>query len=471
MTTSTGPVLFSATSPAGQLNSVLAVAAELSRRAVPDLWFASYDDARSRIESASTRSPVNFVSLDPAHPTGIEMGESDVVERVQHSDPMSTDGFMAIVNKHLSAPRIRVSTYRNMLGVIDRLRPRLMVVDILNASSMDAAMTRGIPFVMTVPGLPSYAFRLPLRYPSPVTGLPRRMNFSQHAANVWFKFRLGAALAPALGSPYVKACRSEGIKNPTANRYVYSDAAAMVLAPSVFGLEYEFALPPRAHLIGAFLPSEPDAVRSDDHGLSRWLDDHTSVVYLGFGTIMRLSRAQIAALLAAVRRLAPHHAFLWKLPESQQGLLPAAPLPDNLRVESWLPSQTAVLAHPHVRAFVTHGGANGFHESVFHGKPMLVMPAWLDCHAVARRAVDSGVGLAVDRPDAVTGDEAAAKITRILTEGSFRERAEHWAERLREAGGVGRAADLVLELAAGGPDVPVTPPDAASRTPAPERPA
>lgn len=445
MTTSTGPIIFSSHSHAGQLNSVLAVATEVSRRAVLDVWVASHDDARSKIGAAATHTPINFISLDPSHPTGIEWDE-DAVEIVQRSDPLSTAGYMTIVNKALRFPQVRIGAYRNMLDVIDRLQPSLMVVDILNAASMDAAMTRGVPFVMTVPSLPSHAFRLPLRYPCPITGLPTRMTPSQHVSNVWFKLRLHAALARALGNPYFKACRSAGIKNPTANRYVYANAAAKVLAPSVFGLEYEFALPPRAHLIGAFLSPEANALRSADPGLPRWLDENTSVVYLGFGTVMRLTRGQIAALLVAVRRLGPQHKFLWKLSESQQELLPPTPLPGNLRVESWLPSQPDVLAHPHVRAFVTHGGGNGFHESVYHGKPVLVMPAWLDCHAVARRAVDSGVGLSVDRPAAVTGDEAATKIMRILTEGSFRERAEYWAGRLREAGGVARAADLVLEL-------------------------
>jgi polyene glycosyltransferase len=156
----------------------------------------------------------------------------------------------------------------------------------------------------------------------------------------------------------------------------------------------------------------------------------------------------MAALLVAVRQLGPEHKFLWKLSKSQQELLPPTSLPDNLRVESWIPSQLGVLAHPHVRAFVTHGGANGFHESIYYGKPVLVMPAWLDCYAIARRAIDSGVGLAIDRPATVTGDEVATKIMRILTEDSFRQRAEYWAQSLREAGGVARAADLILELKA-----------------------
>jgi polyene glycosyltransferase len=449
MSAPAGPVLFSCISRTGQLNPILAIAAELSRHAVPDLWFASYVDSRSKIEAASTRTQINFVSLDPRNPTGIKWGESDL-EMMQCSGPMSTDGIMALLKKTInSPPEWRISAYRNMLDVIDRIQPSLMVIDTLNPSSMDAAMTRDVPFIVTVPALPSCALRLPWDYPSPITNLPRKMNFSQYFSNIFFKFRLRAAiLAHTPVISFTKKCKSIGIKNPSANPYVYTDAAAMVLTSSVFGLEYEFPLSPRVRLIGAFLPPEPDNHRIEDPDLSRWLDDNTSVVYLGFGTLMRLPPAQMAALLVAVRRLGPEHKFLWKLSKSQQELLPPTSLPDNLRVESWIPSQLGVLAHPHVRAFVTHGGANGFHESIYYGKPVLVMPAWLDCYAIARRAIDSGVGLAIDHPATVTSDEVATKITRILTEDSFRQRAEYWAQRLREAGGVARAADLILELKA-----------------------
>lgn len=446
MSASTGPVLFSCISQAGQLNPMLAIATELSRRAVPDLWFASYDDARSEIEAASTASQINFLSLDPRNPTGIEWDQDDL-ERMQGSAPLSTDGIMTLLKKIMSSPQWRISAYRNMLDVIDRIRPRLMVIDILNPSSMDAAMTRGVPFVVTVPSLPSTALRVPSTYPHPMTGLPLKMNVSQHLSNVLFKCRLNAAILTRTSAiSFVKKSRSLGIKNPSANRHVYTDSAKMVLTSSVFGLEYAFPVSSRVRPIGAFLSLESEDRGVESPDLSQWLDGNTSVVYLGFGTLMRLSQAQIAALLDAIRRLGPEHSFLWKLSKPQQDLLAPTSLPDNLRVESWIPSQTGVLAHPHVRAFVTHGGANGFHESIYYGKPVLVMPAWLDCHAIARRAIDSGVGLAIDRPAAVTGDEAATKLARILTEVSFREQAEHWGQRLREAGGVTRAADLILEL-------------------------
>jgi polyene glycosyltransferase len=186
---------------------------------------------------------------------------------------------------------------------------------------------------------------------------------------------------------------------------------------------------------------------------------------MGFGTIMRPSRRQVRALVDVCAALSPEHQVLWKLPVSAQGFLPAV-LPRNLRVEGWVPSQLAVLAHPHVRVFFNHGGGNSVHEGLFFGKPLLVMPFWLDCHDFAVRVVDSGAGLSVRHVDEPDRDDIVGKLRRLLGEPVFRERAEYWAGRLRAAGGAAAAADIVLknrdhilqgQPAAPSPRAPLTP--------------
>jgi polyene glycosyltransferase len=274
------------------------------------------------------------------------------------------------------------------------------------------------------------------------------MRLGQKLANLLFMLRTGAAQVTR--SPFlVFTCQRKamGIANPSGSLSAYCDAAAAIFCYSVFGLEYPFLTPPHLHLLGTMVPSSPCGIayRNEDE-LWQWLERHPSVIYVGLGTLVRLSRAQIATLLAAFGRLAPSHYVLWKLHDSQQALLPPrALLPPNVRIEHWVASQLDVLAHPHVRAFLTHGGGNGFHEGIYFGKPLLVMPFWLDCYDFAVRAVDSGVGLALDRPPEFTTNEIATKLMRLLTESTFCERARYWGDRLREAGGVGRAADLILE--------------------------
>ncbi|MGH3374564.1 MAG: hypothetical protein ACRDP6_07485 [Actinoallomurus sp.] len=105
------------------------------------------------------------------------------------------------------------------------------------------------------------------------------------------------------------------------------------------------------------------------------------------------------------------------------------------------PSQLDVLAHPNVRVFFNHAGANSFHEGIHFGKPLLMRPLWFDCDDIAVRAADSGIGLVVDPTETIDPDDVVSNLTRPLTEDSFRERAEHRAERQHATSGVRTAAD------------------------------
>jgi polyene glycosyltransferase len=156
-----------------------------------------------------------------------------------------------------------------------------------------------------------------------------------------------------------------GFDNPFANIERYIDAAEAIFCYSVFGLEYQFRVPRHLHLLGAMVPSESPETQKNTDDLSRWLDAHPSVIYVGLGTLVQLSKAQLTTLVDAFKRLWPNHHILWKLPDSQRTLLPAGEvLPSNVRIERWIPSQLGVLAHPNVRVSVTHGGGNGFHEGI-----------------------------------------------------------------------------------------------------------
>ncbi|XP_004422791.1 PREDICTED: UDP-glucuronosyltransferase 3A1-like isoform X1 [Ceratotherium simum simum] len=49
----------------------------------------------------------------------------------------------------------------------------------------------------------------------------------------------------------------------------------------------------------------------------------------------------------------------------------------NVKIVDWLP-QSDLLAHPHIRLFVTHGGINSIMETIQHGVPMVGIPIFGD---------------------------------------------------------------------------------------------
>jgi polyene glycosyltransferase len=451
--TAVGGILFASIADAGMINPLLVIAGELARRGVPDLHFASTEDRRADVEAISTDNPVRFVSFGERleRPPG-EWNPDLYAAATQPAKPGSLTARPQNVIAYLSGvtdASIMVTMYERALAVVDEVQPALMVIDSSSVYPTDAAIARNIPYVYSVPISVSEVFadRLPLSYPSPNTGLPRSLSPRQKLANLGFRLRLLLGMltkVPAV--QFTKARKEAGILNATAGQSGYADRAQAILAYSVFGMEYPFdAAPSHLRMVGPVVPPLPEAVEPDP-SLSAWLDEHESVVYLAFGTHMRLTATQVAAIAEAARRIGPEHHVLWKLPKAQRALLPAD-LPPNVRLEHWVPSQFDVLAHPHVRVYYNHGGGNSAYEGIYFGKPGLVQPFWMDCHDHAARVLDSGCGLVLSYEETISADAIVAKLRRVLEEKEFTARAEEWADRFRSAGGAGAAADAVLAAA------------------------
>ncbi|MFD3997196.1 glycosyltransferase [Streptomyces sp. NPDC058583] len=457
------PVLFVSLPESGLLNPLLVLAGELSRRGVPDLWFATDEPRRGDVERVAEGSPVEFASL------GEVLSELSAVswEDGVYREVTQASRFRAhrAVIRQSYRPDLQAEKYRRLESVVEKVEPALMVIDCVSSFAVDLAVKRGIPFVLSVPFLPSNVLTslnpfgpsgTPRDFPVPHSGLPFPMSSAQKFRNELFKWRtLAMFFNPAMGKVLSEDARIRmDLGLPKPNPMTRIDRAEMVLCNSVAELDFPFPVPDRMKLVGAMVPPLPEAAGSDDNGaddtgVMAWLGAQSSVVYMGFGTITRLTREQVASLVEVARRLNGRHQVLWKLPEEQQHLLPPREsLPVNLRIESWLPSQLDVLAHPSVKVFFTHGGGNGFHEGLYFGKPLVVRPLWVDCYDQAVRGRAHGVSLTLDRPREMDPDDVVDKLTRVLGDPSFHERAERLGALQRAAGGRSEAADLLLSLPA-----------------------
>jgi len=337
------------------------------------------------------------------------------------------------------------------------VHPAVMVIDCETRFAINLAIARRIPYVLSVPRVPSNVLTpftpfgrsyVSRKFPTPHTGLPYDMNLAAQLRNQWFRLRsLAMFFNPAMGRALredIAIGKELGLPQPESMTRVAQ--AELVLHYSIAEIDYPLELPGHVRLVGAMVPPLPEA---PDGELAGWLDARPSVIYIGLGTITRLTGAEVSALVEVARRLDGAHHVLWKLPPPQQHLLPPRPsLPGNLRIESWVPSQHDVLAHPNVTAFVTHGGGNGFHEGLYFGKPLVVRPLWTDCHDNAVRGQDAGVSVTLDPRRTADPDHVAGLLSRVLKEPSFRQQADRLAALMRAAGGREAAADLVLGLPA-----------------------
>ncbi len=430
----------------------MVLAAELSRRGVRDVWFATDEPRRREIAELAVHAPVEFASLGPVIPEVSAVTWDDAVYR-QVTQSSRFKAHRAVVRQSYR-PDLQVRKFRELERVVDQVRPALLVIDSMSTFAIQLAHARGLPYVLSVPFVASNVLTshnpfgrsyAPTTFPVPNSGLPGEMTRRQRLSNALFKYRTMAMFfSPRMSRMLredARICKELGIKAPSPLAKV--DGAAAVICNSIAELDYPLPIPTKVRMVGAVLPPLPEA--GDGGEVSAWLDGHPSIVYMGFGTITRLTRAEVEALVEVAARMRGQHSFLWKLPREQQHLLPSE-LPVNLRIESWLPSQLDVLAHRNVKVFFTHGGSNGFHEGLYFGKPQVVRPLWVDCFDQAVRGNDFGVSLTLDRPGTIDVEDVVDKLTRVLSDPTFSARAQRISELQQLAGGRLAAADLLVDL-------------------------
>jgi MGT family glycosyltransferase len=159
------------------------------------------------------------------------------------------------------------------------------------------------------------------------------------------------------------------------------------------------------------------------------------LVYLSLGSLasgdVELMRGLIGSLADA-----PYRVIVSKGPQHEE-----LELPDNMTGEEFLP-QTSIL--PQVDVVITHGGNNTVTESLYFGKPMVLLPVFWDQYDNAQRMYETGFGIRLDTYGHDPAELPAA-VDSLLGDPATRSRLDALSARLRAAPGTERAADLIEE--------------------------
>ncbi|PNI82614.1 UGT2B10 isoform 1 [Pan troglodytes] len=95
------------------------------------------------------------------------------------------------------------------------------------------------------------------------------------------------------------------------------------------------------------------------------------VVVFSLGSMVSNMTAERANVIATALAKIPQK-VLWRFDGNKPDALGL-----NTRLYKWIP-QNDLLGHPKTRAFITHGGANGIYEAIYHGIPMVGIPLFFD---------------------------------------------------------------------------------------------
>ena len=160
------------------------------------------------------------------------------------------------------------------------------------------------------------------------------------------------------------------------------------------------------------------------------------LVYLSLGS---LGSADVDLMRTLVAELAdaPYRVIVSKGPQHDQYEL--AP---NMTGAEFLP-QTSIL--PQVDLVITHGGNNTVTESLFFGKPMVLLPLFWDQYDNAQRMHDTGFGVRLDTYGH-RREELLDAIDGLLADVALKQRLAAVSARLQAAPGTQKAAALIERL-------------------------
>ncbi|KAG2561020.1 UDP-glycosyltransferase CGT-like [Panicum virgatum] len=214
---------------------------------------------------------------------------------------------------------------------------------------------------------------------------------------------------------------------------------------------------PPVYAVGPLKPHTSSSPATDDTNKpvgsgspAAWLDEQPprSVVYVAFGNRSAVGRDQLREIAAGLE--ASGCRFLWVLKTTTVDRDDAAELADvlgggflervrqgrrGLVTKAWV-DQEALLRHPSVGLFLSHGGWNSVTEAAAAGVPLLAWPRIGDQRVNAAVAASGGAGVWMERWSwdgdgegrLVSGEEIGRRVKEVMSDAAVRARAARTGE-------------------------------------------
>ena len=186
------------------------------------------------------------------------------------------------------------------------------------------------------------------------------------------------------------------------------------------GLGFPFSIPPNWVLLNS-ITSKPYQ-KINDKSIDSFLNKYKKNIYFSSGTIMKafLSLNDYVEIFKYLK--GRNIGVILSVREEQMNDNEIKLLPDNVYSSRWL-DQNNLLGDNRINLFVTHGGYNSVLESVYHGKPMVVLGIGLDHYNVASFIKKRKIGEVFQRKNSINKDAIINSIENVLKDKEFSDNA------------------------------------------------
>ena len=387
----------------GHINPTLALVRELVARGETVIYY-SFNEFQSAIEAtgAEFRSYDQTLNFDPTSPDpNIFRLATQLLETSQMLIPQ------LLPQVEADAPDIIIHDSLCHWG--------LAISRILSVPTICSTTTFAISSKVAVSSL-SDAMRF---WTMILTSLPELRRFRRIREEL--RERYGTASGNTHG--IAPDSPSEMFRNDSERNLVFTSAAFQPHSPS-FPKHYRF--------VGASIV-EPNVSAAERFPLP----PAKRRIYISLGTLFNDNIAFYKACFEALATIDAHVVMSIGKKLSVQDL---GDIPPNFSVHNFVP-QLEILRQSDL--FITHGGMNSVHESLWFGVPMIVVPQAADQNFVANRVESTGAGIVLHN-SALTSERLRSAVEEIFASlFSYKPRAAELGQSLRDAGGFMRAADEV----------------------------
>lgn len=315
---------------------------------------------------------------------------------------------------------------RALIRALRRERFDLLLVDPNDMCGFVIAHLLGVQYAVFSTGL---WYPAEVGAPAPLAYVPEfnslltdRMSLVQRMKNagVYLVSRLGVSLLVL--PKYERVVQKHGLLR---GRSMYDLVHGSSLWMLCTDLALEFPRPtlPNVVYVGGILTKPAGPLPQD---LQSWVNGSSEhgFVLVSFGAGVKYLSEDIAHKLAGALGRLPQK-VIWRF----SGAKPRN-LGNNTKLLEWLP-QNDLLGHPHIRAFLSHGGLNSIFETMYHGVPVVGIPLFGDHYDTMTRVQAKGMGILLEWKT-VTEAELHAALVKVINDPSYRRRAQQLSEIHRD---------------------------------------
>ncbi|KAI0220666.1 hypothetical protein L0F63_005604 [Massospora cicadina] len=348
--------------------------------------------------------------------TLVSLGKSTESERVGDIDEIRHNSLQASANFLSERYDEEVKSLAKLMESVD-----IVMCDHLAFACMDLAKVKGKPLVIGYQPMSILDQRKPSYFtanmnPSPIT--TSAMSFVDRLRDQIKAYKVKRD-TDLLKEAINKKRLEYGM--PTTLSLVDEMDYGLSLANTFMGMEPAHPIHPTVRLIGPILEKS----RYFDNNVQSFLNSCEPCLYIAFGSIFPLNIADInlistAILLAIENRVIK--GAIWALGKTNIDQIPKTINLHNQTVSfkenpkilimPWAPQQQ-ILAHPNVRAFLSHGGMSSINEALYYAKPILGMSYIHDQPKNLAKLQAKGVGIYLSR-HSLTPNFLKEKIDQLL---------------------------------------------------------